>query len=410
MQHESKPAPAFAGSFADNPDFDYEVRGAIGAAVGGGGDIGEILAAVRDVKPKDHEGWFAAWRDLGQRVAEQADVSAGAGRRVSAASAYLRASAYLGRAVNAVSSLPSDDDLLPTFRAHRAAWERYIDTVALMVERLDIPYEGTTLPGYFFRPADDGAARPTLVINLGSDGSIADAWVGAGPAAIARGYNVLVFDGPGQQEMLFERGVPFRPDWEAVLTPVVDALLARADVDGFRLAVWGVSQAGYWVPRALAYEHRFAASIVDPGVVDVSTSWLDHLPKSMVKLAEDGEGEKFDREMAIGMKFSAGVAHTWRFRARPYGKEGYYDTVAEVLKYRLTEAEAAEITTPMLITAPEHEQFWPGQSAKLASMATAVATLVPFTAAEGADLHCEPLAHSLLAERAFDWLDERLGV
>jgi hypothetical protein len=130
----------------------------------------------------------------------------------------------------------------------------------------------------------------------------------------------------------------------------------------------------------------------------------------MVKLAEDGEGEKFDREMAIGMKFSADVARTWRFRARPYGKEGYYDTVAEVLKYRLTEAEAAEITTPMLITAPEHEQFWPGQSAKLASMATAVATLVPFTAAEGADLHCEPLAHSLLAERAFDWLDERLGV
>lgn len=410
MQHESKPAPAFAGAFANNPDFDFAVRCAIGAAVGGGGDIGEILAAVREVKPKDHEGWFAAWRDLGQRVAEQADVSAAAGRRVSAASAYLRAAAYLGRAVTAVAVLPSDQDLLPTFRAHRAAWERYLDTVAIPAERLAIPYEGTTLPGYFFRPADDGVARPTLVLNLGSDESIADAWVSGGPAAIARGYNVLVFAGPGQQEMLFEHGVPFRPDWEAVLTPVVDVLVARADVDATRLAVWGVSQAGYWVPRALAYEHRFAASIIDPGVVDVSTSWLDHLPKSMVKLAEDGEGEKFDREMAIGMKFSAEVAHTWRFRARPYGKQGYYETVAEVLKYRLTAAEAGAITTPMLITAPEHEQFWPGQSAKLAAMATAVATIVPFTAAEGADLHCEPLAHSLLTERAFDWLDERLGV
>ena len=30
---------------------------------------------------------------------------------------------------------------------------------------------------------------------------------------------VFVFDGPGQQSMLFERGVPFRYDWEAVLTP-----------------------------------------------------------------------------------------------------------------------------------------------------------------------------------------------
>lgn len=409
MHTESKPAPAFAGAFAADPDFDFDVRIAVGAAAGGGGDIGEILAAVRDVRHKDHAGWFAAWRDLGERVAAQADVSAAAGHTVSAAAAYLRAACYLGHAVSAVASLPSDEDLLPTFRAHRAAWDRYVETVAIPAERVDVAYEGTTLPGTFFRPADDGAARPTLVINLGSDESIAGAWVASGPAAIARGYNVLVFDGPGQQEMLFERGVPFRPDWEAVLTPVVDALVARPDVDADRLAVWGVSQAGYWVPRALAHEHRFAAAIVDPGVVDVSASWLGHLPKSLIALAERGEGQKFDREMAMGMKFSAEVAHTWRFRARPYGQEGYYDTVAEVLKYRLTEADAAAITTPMLITSPEHEQFWPGQSARLAALAPHVSTLVEFTAAEGADLHCEPLAHSLLTGRAFNWLDERLG-
>ncbi|WP_308797297.1 alpha/beta hydrolase family protein [Agromyces silvae] len=409
MHAESQPAHAFAGAFAANPDFDYEVRGAIGATVGGGGDIGEILAAVRDVKPKDHEGWFAAWRGLGERVLAQADASAARGHNVSAAAAYLRAACYLGRAVNAVASLPSDDALLPTFRAHLGAWERYVDTVATTVERLAIPYEGGSLPGYLFSPAADGAARPTLVLNLGSDESIADAWVGAGPAALARGYRVLVFVGPGQQELLFERDVPFRHDWEAVLTPVVDALVARPDVDAKRLAVWGVSQAGYWVPRALAYEHRFAAAIVDPGVVDVSTSWLGHMPKGMVKLAEDGEHEKFDHEMAIGMRFSAETARTWRFRARPYGADGYAATVSKVLTYRLTETEGAAISTPMLITAPEHEQFWPGQSAQLAALAPTVSTLVEFTAAEGGDLHCEPLAHSLLAARAFDWLDERLA-
>ncbi|MDR5698561.1 alpha/beta hydrolase family protein [Agromyces aerolatus] len=409
MHADAKPAPAFAGAFAASPDFDYEVRGAVGATVGGGGDVGEILAAVRDVKAKDHEGWFAAWRGLGERVLAQADASAGRGHAVSAASAYLRAACYLGRAVNAVASLPSEDELLPTFRAHHAAWERYVDHVAIPVERLEIPYEGTTLPGYFFRAAGDATARATLVLNLGSDESIADAWVGAGPAAIARGYHVLVFAGPGQQEMLFERNVPFRHDWEAVLTPVVDALVARSDVDAARLAVWGVSQAGYWVPRALAYEHRFAAAVVDPGVVDVSTSWLDHMPKSMLKLLDAGDAQKFDHEMAIGMKFSAEAARTWRFRARPYGGLGYFATLTEVLKQRLTDDEGAAITTPMLVTAPEHEQFWPGQSAKLAALAPAASTLVDFTAAEGADMHCEPLAHAVLAERAFDWLDERLG-
>jgi prolyl oligopeptidase family protein len=105
----------------------------------------------------------------------------------------------------------------------------------------------------------------------------------------------MTFDGPGQQAALFEQGIPFRPDWEAVLTPVVDALVERKDVDATRIAVIGVSQAGYWVPRALAFEHRFAAGVADPGVVDVSTSWTEHLPKSMRKELEDGEREKFDR-------------------------------------------------------------------------------------------------------------------
>ena len=48
-----------------------------------------------------------------------------------------------------------------------------------------------------------------------------------GSGAVARAYNVLAFDGPGQQSMLFERGVPFRFDWEQVITPIVDYLGAR---------------------------------------------------------------------------------------------------------------------------------------------------------------------------------------
>ena len=62
--------------------------------------------------------------------------------------------------------------------------------------------------------------------------------------------------------------MPFRPDWEAVLTPVVDTLVARGDVDPGALVAYGISQAGYWLPRALAFEHRFVAAVADPGVFD----------------------------------------------------------------------------------------------------------------------------------------------
>ena len=78
--------------------------------------------------------------------------------------------------------------------------------------------------------------------------------------------------------MLFERNVPFRYDWEHVITPVVDFLMARPDVDRQRIALYGISQAGYWVPRALAFEHRVAAGIADPGVIDVFATHVERAP------------------------------------------------------------------------------------------------------------------------------------
>ncbi|MDR6972159.1 prolyl oligopeptidase family serine peptidase [Leifsonia shinshuensis] len=396
-------------TFSGDPDFDFEIRTTIGQAFSGAADIGEVLAAVQGIRAKDHEGWFAAWRGLGDRIAAEADAAAAAGHTVSAASAYLRAASYYATAVNAVASLPSDEDLLPTFRSHRAAWDRWVDLVDLDIDRVDIPYDETTMPGYWFRSGlAGGGPRPVLVVVNGSDGALTGLWSSAVSGALRRGYDALVFDGPGQQSLLFEHGIPFRPYWEAVLTPVLEFVLAREGVDAERVALYGISQGGNWVPRALAFEHRFAAAVADPGVVDVSTSWTEHLPANMRALLKDGEDAKFDRDMELGMKFSPDLAHTWRFRARPYGTTGYAETMRAVLQYTVEDV-ASRITTPLLITDPEHEQFWPGQSERLAALAPGVSMLVSFTAAEGADFHVQPLARALTEQRMFDWLDERLG-
>lgn len=117
---------------------------------------------------------------------------------------------------------------------------------------------------------------------------------------------------------------------------------------------------------------------------------------------------KFDREMALGMKFTPGAARTWAFRARPYGTTGYAETIDAVRTYNATDV-AHQISTPLLILDPENEQFWPGQAQKLAELTSGVSTLLPFTAAEGADGHCQPLARGVTAQRMFDWLDEKLA-
>src|SRR4029077_16454068 len=114
----------------------------------------------------------------------------------------------------------------------------------------------------------------------------------------------LTFDGAGQGYALWKQGLYFRPDWEKVITPVVDFALGRDTVDPRRIALLGVSQGGYWVPRAVAFEHRIAAAVADPGVMDVGTTMLDHLPHSMAKLLDAGDQAKFDRNMRMSERVS----------------------------------------------------------------------------------------------------------
>jgi hypothetical protein len=389
--------------------WDFSIRTLLGKATRGGADIGEVFATIAPIRPKDYEGWFAAWVALGERIAAIAESSAAHGHRVSAARAYLRAANYFAVAVNGIDGLDSDEQLLPTFHAHRAAWEGFVANTRWPVERVDIPYEGTSMPGWIFRPDAAGVVRPTLVMNLGSDEAITGVWSEGGEGALERGYNVVVFEGPGQQSMLFERNIPFRYDWEKVLTPVVDVLLARDDVDADRLCLYGVSQAGYWVPRALAFEHRFAAAIVDGGVVDVSRTWTEQLPHRILAAYEKGDKERFDKEMDVVMHLPGQKAHraAWGFRSRPYGESGYSAVLDAVTEYTVKDV-AAQITTPLYVIDADGDQFFGGQPAELAALVPG-STYARFTQAEGASYHCQPLARELTEQRMLDWMDERIA-
>jgi hypothetical protein len=399
-----------AGFYSGAGEWDFSVRAILGKASRGGADAGEVLATVAAVSPGDRTGWFSAWTALGERIAAVARASAAAGHQVSAARAYLRAACYFAVALNSIDGLDGDTaDLLPAFRSSRAAWEGFVANTRWPVERVDIPYEGSSMPGWLFSPDNSGARRPTLVMNNGSDGSTSGCWCEGAEGGLERGYNVLLFDGPGQQSMLFERDIPFRHDWEKVLTPVIDFLLQRDEVDATRLALYGVSQAGYWVPRTLAFEHRFAAAIADGGVVSVARTWFAKFPSQLLDLYRSGDKAAFDQVMGQRMAVPEAKAarENWAFRARPYGVEGYSAVLDEVAKYDVAHV-AGLITTPLYITDPDGEQFFAGQSAELAGLVPG-ATLARFTQHEGGSYHCQPMARELTEQRMFDWLDERIA-
>ncbi len=394
--------------FFKNEQFDFELRLLLGGIYYQSGDVGEILSTAARIADGDHESWFREWQATGGRLLAIAESCEASGRLVSARLAYLRASAYLFASTTSLDGTRKPGRLLDAWRAHRRAWDRYCELADPPIERVAIPYEDAELVGYVFRPPRARGRLPALILNNGSDGPVHAMWGQGGAAATARGYLALTFDGPGQGHALFEQGLFFRPDWEAVATPVVDFLLARKDVDSERIALHGVSQAGYWVPRALAYEKRIAAAVADPGVMDVSTSWTDHLAKSMLKALDQGKRKKFNRDIDLGLRFMKGARQTLAFRMRPYGTDDPFEVYSRLREYHLRDV-AGLIECPLLIADPENEQFWPGQSQQLYDALSGPKELVRFTVAEGAGGHCEPAALGLRDQRVFDWLDQTLG-
>jgi alpha-beta hydrolase superfamily lysophospholipase len=399
----------------DYEDFQFQFLIALGQVYERAADVGELFATAALIRDYDYDAWFDAFYALAERINDEAEASDDAGQIESARDAFLRASTYYSQAAFFADGTKDPSRLIPTWEQHRVAWEAFAERIDPPAEAVTIPYEGTTLPGYAFTVDNSGEARPWLIMNNGSDGTTTDMWAQGAAEAQRRGYNVLIFDGPGQGAVLYRQNLPFRYDWEKVITPVVDWLLARSDVDAERIAILGISQGGYWVPRAVAFEHRIAAAIADPGVMDVGTIYKGFVPPEVVQMLATAEGEELkqlEAEIQQGVDAEAAKSPQMRFmmtyRLRPYGTTSFPEVLKLVLDYNLTDV-VGQIQCPMLIADPEGEQFWPGQSQQLYDALTSPKTLVKFTAAEGADLHCEPKALGLRAQRFFDWLDATLG-
>ena len=106
------------------------------------------------------------------------------------------------------------------------------------------------------------------MVHSGFDGTAEELYFETACFALQRGYNVLIFEGPGQGGVIRVQGIPFRPDWETVVSPVIDYAVRQKEVDVERMALMGISFGGYLAPRAAAFEKRIKACIANGGVYD----------------------------------------------------------------------------------------------------------------------------------------------
>lgn len=230
-------------------------------------DFQEVTGAI------DHwEQWCAAWSARADVHRELAQQAASTGHLLTAGEHFTRAalSYHFAKFL-----FVNDPEQMRT--AHEAAVA--CRTAALPYlrppgQRVEIPFEGTVLPGNLRLP--EGVRRPPLLLMAPGLDSAKEEMDSMESLFLARGVATLAFDGPGQGEAEYDLAI--RGDYEVPGSAIVDWAQQRDDVDTDRIAIWGVSLGGYYAPRAAAFDGRLKACIALAGPYHWADEW-DRLPE-----------------------------------------------------------------------------------------------------------------------------------
>jgi len=391
--------------FDTDEAFSFETLRAVGYTAYGGADIGEVMVTAARITPGDVESWYREWLALADRIAAIADKSSADGHAASASSAYLRASNYYRTAEFFLRDDPANDPRVADTSARAIETFRAAPEIQAQWTRVGIPYEGIELEGYYLNSSGDEPG-PTLLAHGGYDSTVEELFFAVGEAARRRGWNCLIFEGPGQGSALRVNKLPFRHDWEAVVTPVVDFAVNLRGVDPERIALLGMSMGGYLAPRAAAFEHRIAACVAYDGVLSMAAAFNQTaaLPGS------DPAQSVAALDNLISRRTELPSSPRWAISNALWVFDG--GTAQELLDgvkdYDLTEF-AGQISCPTLVCEAENDHFFSGQPQMLYDALRCPKTLLTFTAAEGAEEHCHVGALTLFHQRMFDWLDDTLG-
>lgn len=240
-------------------NWSFQVTRMLGIIDFGGSDFTEIHEVIQRIKPGDDESWHQEWYRVARLCEALAREAERSGNRLTARYGYQRASNYYRASQFYV--VGSDTRKIPTLHKVRDTFQAAIKYFDHRCEIVEVPYEGTRLTGYFV-PSRVGSGRlPTILYLNGADSLSEEAYFTVALPTSMAGYNCLVYNAPGVGLTLYEKGLPTRPDCEHFVTPTVDFLLKRPDVDPKRICVVGESFAAYLVPRAAAFEPRIAAAV-----------------------------------------------------------------------------------------------------------------------------------------------------
>jgi dienelactone hydrolase len=239
-------------------------------------DADELEVAIR-MKPYDMESWIAEWSRVAEANEEMAVGYEKAGLKVTATEHYRRAQEFYSNAtLYAAEEHPKQ---LPLYRKMVAMFDKHHALSGSNIERVQIPWEGKTLRGFFRKPGGGQGRRwPTVIGFQGADSMAHNTILGGAGSFVARGMAYLVVDVPGQGWAMRVDKLALPPDTERLAKAMIDYLETRQDVDASRIAMQGISMGGWSAPRCASGEPRLKAVIMASGSLNIGQDLFHYYP------------------------------------------------------------------------------------------------------------------------------------
>lgn len=389
----------------ENEEMDFQLLRQLGSSSFGGASVGECLSIAGRIDNGDPESWVEEFTKLAEWQLKDANKKSYKGHTISARDQFLKACNSFRAAEYYTTCRNSKHRELGT--QARYCFSEAMKNMWHTFEYHELTYKSIDLPVYFMAPNADEHKRKTLMIVSGFDGTLEEEYMMRGISALERGYNVVLFAGPGQMDVFRTySNTHFEPDFENPVKTVIDFLENRPEVDLSRLALMGISFGGYFATRAAAHEPRIKTLIANSPILDLDKYLIAFIGYDPAEAPDEQNFTIGDLPNIPDEEFPPEEKSRSENLILRFGQESFKDTFKYLREFKVGDA-VENIKCPTLALVGSGEGGEPEkQLLEFVEKVPGRVTTYVFTEFEGADTHCQVGNPSYSAAVALDWLDE----
>ena len=196
-------------------EFEFETTRLLWYTPSGGSDYGEVATTAEKIKDGNYESWYKGWSDFAKKLEERSDNFKS---QSSKANGYLRASRYYQAAEFFLSA--NDSRKIEAYQKSVKLFYKSLDLQKVKYVSEMINYKNAKIRTLLFRT--DMESKGTLFICGGFDALLEELYFTNVKSGMENGYDVVLYEGPGQSDVIRRYNLPFEENWHIVARQVVD--------------------------------------------------------------------------------------------------------------------------------------------------------------------------------------------